>query len=54
MNSKNLFDWLFSSMDDIIDCDFNCCRKEKENVKNNGKRFSEIINDFGESRRDDT
>ena len=50
MNDKNLFDWLFASMDDIIDWEYNCFREEKENVKNNRKRSVEIINDYGESR----
>ncbi len=54
MNSKNLYDWLFSSIDDIIDCDFSYFEEEKEIVKNNRKRSFEVVNDFGESRRDNS
>lgn len=54
MNSKNLYDWLFSSMDDIIDCDFNFLEEDKNNVQNSGKGSAKIVNDFGKPGRDNS
>lgn len=46
-----LYYWLFSSFEDIIDCEYEPSCEDEENVKNKGKRPFEAINDSGKSRR---
>lgn len=50
MQNKDYYEWLFADLDDIIDCVYEISEEEVKNEQNDGERFIEVINDFGESR----
>lgn len=52
MKKNKIYDWLFSSLDDIIDCEYEPNWEDEENVNIKGNRPFETINDSGKSRRD--
>ena len=48
-----LMQWLFASIDEIIDCDYINNQEEKTDGSNKGKRPSQVVNDSGKSKCDD-
>ena len=36
MGWNDIYNWLFASLDDLIDCEYGCSQMEQETSKNNG------------------
>lgn len=50
MNNREYFEWLFASVDDVIDCEYEPIKERTNNEQNDRERFVEIINDIGKPR----
>ena len=51
MIKNELSSWLFATIDEIIDCDYQLSLGEEKNVQNTGKRPIETFDDSRESGR---
>ena len=54
MLGKDYYEWLFSDINDIIDCEYNSDEEELRREQNDRERFIETINDTGKSGEHDS
>lgn len=54
MINKDIYNWLFATLDEIIDCKYKTNVEDEKNVDNKRKRSVKTFNDFRESGRNHT
>lgn len=51
MINKDLYNWLFATLDEIVDCEYKYITEDEENVDNKRKRSIKTIYDSRKSGR---